>query len=690
MTETNIKIFSAEEMPESEQDANPPSIGLIKRIPGTIKRESMTYIAPVPNARADDHGYHESEYPLIDIGAAEDTDSYIFQANLKKLALAMKEGHTLVGKNKETIKYIKERFRQIEVAQDQTLRSFLIEIMGTLLRYHNCYIIKARSVDKSGGKVRTAGTRKLKPVAGYFVVSPDTMRVKPGTNNRIISYKHIMPDGRFKIYRPEDVIFISVNKKPHFLTATPPWHPVIEDVTALRRIEEHVENLVYQHIYPLFQYKVGTESAPMQRYEDGVTEVDIVRAMVRDMPSDGMLVTPERHEISGLGAESRSIRPEPFIEHFKKRVITGSGMSQLDFGDGDTANRATADSMSKLAHGNVKFYQQCLADSFNFEILRELLLESTFGFDPLSEENNVELRFTEIDHEAQIKLQNHYMLLFTSNLISRTEARSLSGWEAMTEEESEDCALCVVEIPKMEKQGELEVEKTEATSRAQAANRAATAKQQPSNQHGTSTGPTKARSSVQDGVAAEIYGSLARDLKEVRSGEINLGFIRQIFMAAEGQIKRRFKTTIDRASISGLQGFSASSALLQRVRNISDRIHGQFETDVTRLFRATAGRTAAELAVGRRDNLTIDRLEYRIRFIERTLTHRARILSKVAAMKASGFDTAVIKATPGGEDFDVWNNIVIELDSVTQEDLPPFHPNCRCELEPIGEIQNGR
>tara|TARA_R110002126_G_scaffold179423_5_gene328437 strand:+ start:2309 stop:4396 length:2088 start_codon:yes stop_codon:yes gene_type:complete len=665
-----------------------PSVELIKIRPGSIKRPSMTYVQPSASSsgRSNESGWYEPEYPLVDIGAAEDTDSYVYQAIFKKLALAMKEGWNLTGMNSETVRYVKERFKQLAVAQDQTFKSLIIEMMGTLLRYHSVFLIKSRSIEKSGGRVRTSGKRKVKPVAAYFVVSPDTMQFKIGKDYRFKAFRHVMPDGRFKIFRPEDVVYIHINKKPHFMSPTPPWHPVIEDVQALRQIEEHVQNLIYQHIYPIYQYKVGTKELPMRRYQDGSTEVDFVKAKVRDMPSDGMIVTPERHEITGLGSESRALRAESYLEHFKKRVVTGTGMSQLDFGDGDTANRSTADSMSKLAVANVKFYQQQLADGINYHIIRELLLESAFKFDAFAEENLVELEFVEIDHEAQIKLQNHYMLLFQANVITLSEARKLSGWEAMTEEQKKDCALQVVSFTKMEKESELGLKSQAAKSASEGAIASAEGRQQPSNQHGVNTGPAKRKSSiVRDGVAAEIYGQLSRDINNISPREINLGLVRQLFFAAETQIKQGFRNEIDSAAMSGVRGFVLTGDLLQKIRSVSNRVFNDFESDVQRLFRQSMSRTGRELAVGQREDLSVDRLEFRIHFIEKTLTHKAYIMSKVAAMQANDITHAKVKAFPDGEDFHAWNDVVIELNSITPEDLPPFHPNCRCDLVLVGD-----
>lgn len=660
--------------PEGEngiKDLSKP--GIFRMAPGSVKRPSMTYVEPSAGSANSDEGYYWGEYPLVDIGAAEDTDSYVFQANFKKLALAMKEGWSWTGKNKASVDYIKKRVSQIEHAQGQTFRSLLIELVGTVLRYHAAYIIKARNEEKSGGLIRRQGKKRLLPVAGYFVASPVTIMRKVGKDNKVKSYKHVMPDGRYVILRPEDVIPVYVNKKPHFLSPTPPWHPVIEDIQALRRIEEHIENLIYQHLYPLYQYVVGTEALPMRRYEDGSTEVDVVRLELRDMPSDGMLVTPERHAIKGLGSESRALRAEVYVQHFKNRVITGSGMSQLDFGEGDTANRATADSMSKLAVGNVKFYQQCVADTINFEVIRELLLESTFQFDPLAEENIVELQFTEIDHEAQIKLQNHYMLLYQSNLISRTEARLLCGWEG--EMEDEDSFSSNVTVPEMKAQGEIAA----ANKPPEQNNGAAKNKQQPTNQHGANTGPAKRKSSTErDGVANMLYGNLVSDLRNLNRRVLNLGAINQLFMSTETSIKSNFKSEIEKAVMDGVRGYVLTGELLQRVRAISDSVFQDFQRDVERLFREASRKTMAELTAGVFDDLAVERLRFRIRFIEDTVLQKAFIRARVQAMRNSGEKVGVIKSQPGGEDFDTWNNVRVDLTSVTIEDLPPFHPNCKC------------
>ena len=656
-----------------------PSVLLMSALSPAIKRQTYTYRLPAnSNTRKSGEAWYPAEYDFVDIGMAEDTDSFVYQANFKKLALAIKAGWVFASRDKTSLDYIKRRIAEIEIAQGQSFWSLLVEVMSNLLRYHNCFLIKARDISASSGRVRNIDGFKLKPVAGYFVASPETMLFQIGKDYHIKAYKHIMPDGREKIFAPEDVIHFHVFRKTHHLSGTPSWIPVLDDITALRRIEENVENLVHQHIHPLFQYKVGTEKAPMQRYQDGLTECDVVKVKIQDMANDGMIITPERHEIKGLGSESRALRAETYLEYFKRRVIAGSGLSEIDFGFGDTSNRATADTLSKLAIDNVKFYQQSMTDFINFEMVRELMLESTFTYDHSSEEQKVELQFNEIDLEAQIKTENHFMLMYQGNTITETEARKQMGKEPLTDENREGMFLNIVNKPQADWKAEADSDK----ARAQAAN-----KQQPANQHGKSLGPSKKKSSVQrDAIAAETYNQLADDIRRFKGRTINLGYINQLFLATSERAKSLFQSSIQDATFRGANGYPLSSTLRLELEAINKRVRRDFETDVDRLFREASIKTISQLIDETEDRLAIDVLEYRIRFIERTLTHKAYILGKVAAMRKNGIQRAVVKSNPEGEDYEIWNNVVIDLNDTLLENLPPYHPCCECDLEP--ELSN--
>lgn len=371
-----------------------------------------------------------AEYDLAEIGRCEDTDSYVRQAFNKKTALMFKEGYDIVGKNPRTIKYIRARLAQIARASQNPVTKLLRDVGSSLIRKSNAFLVKVRKIDASGGKVRTnpGNSGLLKPVAGYFIAPAEAMEYKL-SNNRIVQWRQKMPSGDIVEWRAEDIIHFYFDRKDGFVFGTPILIPVLDDVRALRKIEENVELLIYQHLFPLFHYKVGTPEAPAGFAETGEREIDIVRREIQYMPTEGGIVTPERHEITAIGSEGRALRAETYLEHFKQRVFAGLGISAIDMGLGDTANRATADNMSRNLVDSVKDMQQVLEIFVNEFIIAELLLESTFGDSVLDEENRCYIKFREIDIDAQIKKENHQADLFEKDTITWDEARIKIGYD---------------------------------------------------------------------------------------------------------------------------------------------------------------------------------------------------------------------------------------------------------------------
>lgn len=405
--------------------------------PKEIKRKSLTYVRPSSSSTRTSGDFKLLEYDYAEVGRAEDTEAYLYQGVLKKLSLSIKEGYELVGQNPDMVRYIERRFREIEYSQGQTMRSVIVELLGNLFRYHTVFLVKIRSEEASTGFSYKIGGKTMMPVAGYSVIAPTNMEVMVGPKNKPKYWRHKVDHCEDEyIFRDSDVVLITINRKSHFVTAAPPWQPVLEDISALRSIEENAENLVHQHTFPMYYYRVGTKEAPAKIYKDGQTEVQHVERRIQMMPPEGVFVIPERHEIKAV--DLKFPRIEGFIDHYKKRVIAGSGLSSIDFGDGQTATRSTADSMSKLGTGNVKFVQQELEDAINSYVIRELLLEGGFGFDPTVKEHEVRLRFNEIDLEAKMAKENHYSLQYTSGIITRSEMRVLAGHLPMTEEQEAD------------------------------------------------------------------------------------------------------------------------------------------------------------------------------------------------------------------------------------------------------------
>lgn len=376
--------------------------------------------------------FRPAEYNLVEIALIEDGESYVRQAFQKKTSLMFKEGEVFTGKNEETIKYIKNRIRQIEYVTSTPWRSLLRLTGKELIAKSNFFWIKVRKEAHSGG---SQGVQRSKPIAGYFPMGAENVYIKKDLDGKIIEYQQRLPNHIRRRFKPEDVIHFRCDVKPGYTFGTPKIVPVIPDIQALRRLEENVEILFYQTLFPVFQYKVGTETKPAGTITlpDGTVmdEVAYVKNQIENMPTEGGIVTPERHNIEYIGANGQIPNYQPVLQYFKSRVLAGLGISSLDIGDGDTSNRSTADSLSKALIDSVKDYQEVLEEIINAEVITELLLEANFNFDPLVEDNFVSLKFKEIDIEEQLKKNVNAQLLFNADIIDLNEARNVVGLQPL-------------------------------------------------------------------------------------------------------------------------------------------------------------------------------------------------------------------------------------------------------------------
>ncbi len=443
------------------------------------------------------YGYRQSfvpsEYNLIEISLIEDGESYVRQAFQKKTSLMFKEGEVYTGLNQKTINYVKNRIRQIEYVTEIPWRTLLRQTGKELISKSNFFWVKVRKEQHSGGE---KGIKRAKPIAGYFPMGAENVYVKKDEHGRVIEYQQRLPNNKVRNFKPEDIIHFKCDVKPGFTFGTPRIVPVIPDIQALRRLEENVEILFYQTLFPIFQYKVGTEAKPATTLTltDGtvIDEVSYVRQQIQNMPTEGGIVTPERHEIKYIGAEGQIPNYQPVLQYFKSRVLAGLGISSLDIGDGDTSNRSTADSLSKALIDSVKDYQAVIEEIINAEVITELLLEANWDFDPLIEENFVELKFKEIDIEEQMKKNVNAQLLFNSDIIDINEARESTGRQPIESWQEDLMYLERKTLKTLEMQHELEgTSGTDAKSKS--ASNSAKNKSAPTNQYGTKTGPQKSR-----------------------------------------------------------------------------------------------------------------------------------------------------------------------------------------------------
>lgn len=386
------------------------------------------------------------EYELDEIQIAHDVDSFMFRAIKKKIDRFFLAGFEFVSENEDALSYIKTRICEMELATNKPFNLLMKSTARDLTRYSNSMWVKTRDIKRSTGKMRTdIRGIEVEPVAGYHLIPFETLFFKTRSNGEIKKILQRLPEGVQKEFFPQDVIHFYTNRNPGFTIGTPELLPALDDIALLRRIEENVEELIETNLFPVFHYKVGSDQFPERYGPDGRKETDVIKEKIEYMPSGGVYVSDHRHEIQAIGSESKALRIDFYLTYFKQRVFAALGVSSVDMGEGGSANRSTASTMSKAMMMDVEALQMLMKTFIEFYVINELLLEG--GFNPLDEEDKVYVKFGVVDKQERIALENNQIQLFANKVITQTELRQNLGYAPMKEEQQEDTYYALYEEP---------------------------------------------------------------------------------------------------------------------------------------------------------------------------------------------------------------------------------------------------
>lgn len=371
--------------------------------------------------------YNAASFNWEQIDKAIETDSYISQALLRYFELMWKEGYKLKSADTKALTYIKHRIKILGLAQGQSFDKLLREIGENLVKYHNCFIYKARSAEIgriSGLSLKGLDNRD--PIGGYFVIPTKTVKISEDAYGNVIGYRQEATGsgGKPIDFKPEDIIHLRHMRKSGTQWGIPFLDAAIEDIRSFRLIEEDMLNIVHSEIYPTIHYSVNGK-----RPEIPTTPEDIERAAaeISLMKDSGFIITDGGDEIESINVGGESLDVEPYIAHFKERAIIGLGISPDQLGIG-----SDTDKINITTYDKIKTYQDLLADVINNHIFFELLIEG--GFDPLTAQRTgktnpeVIFEFKEIDVDAQIKRDNHAGVKWLQNEITHDELREELGY----------------------------------------------------------------------------------------------------------------------------------------------------------------------------------------------------------------------------------------------------------------------
>jgi hypothetical protein len=414
---------------------------ILKNVFKRVKHQGLEYGGSLSKRGA---SFVPSEYDLNQIAAIMDIDSYLRRAVEKYIELILKNGFEFVGKNSSTVKYVRKRFEQIAQVTNIPTNQLFEDLCQQLVAYGNTFISKVRNVKASGGRTRvTFYGKELDPVAGYYVEDATSMNIAKTTNGEIIGYRQSIKGAiEEPEWVPEDMIHIYYSRKRGLSFGTPLCYPVIDDIKALRKIEQNIEILSYQHTIPIIHYKVGTKDRP-----GDPVEVTAIKDELEGNPPYGCIVTTERHEILGIDVNINADGIDKIADVFKMRVYAGLGMSPLVMGDTTGTGRQTAESLDRQMENTAEKFVSVIKTFVDEFMIKELLLEGGYKYDAYNQTDKVELYFPPINMESKNKVEEHLNNMYQGNVLTETEVRVAMGRDPMSDEQRMDTHLQHVQIP---------------------------------------------------------------------------------------------------------------------------------------------------------------------------------------------------------------------------------------------------
>ena len=423
--------------------------------------------------------WEKPNYDLVEVARAIRVESYAANSINKHREHVLRHGWDYVSRNPRARAYIIRRLAEMSESMGRPVKIEIRRAIKNFIKFSNFFLAWTR--DRKRPYTSRFRIQRGKPT-GLFSMNPTCMRFRRTKKNTILEWYQVVEGHDDEQMKPIDVVHGAFDQDEGFVLGVPFLLPVLDDILTWRRFEEMAEILGHKFAYPLYHHRIGTQERDPEEYDDGTNEIGEAASIVAGMEPEGHLFTSYRHEIVVVGAQQKAIDLRPYVDYWEARVLAGLNLSTIDIGRGDTANRSTAETISKGLADRCAEYQKEFALLFNFHILDELLIEGGFDLGP---QNRVFMVFPAIDREARRAEETHWLLLYQGEAITHDELRILMGREAWSDEDWKNSHLKQVTIPVVE------AGKTEPAGGGSTKSVANKAK--PTNQHKTKATKTKVK-----------------------------------------------------------------------------------------------------------------------------------------------------------------------------------------------------
>jgi hypothetical protein len=669
-----------------------------------IVKKALQSNAPTTRTAQQSASTAVQDYDLKVIDRFSDSEPLAFQSFAKIAEKVLNGGYVYASKDQDALLYVKQRLRDFSLISGLPTRIWIEQIVFDLIKYSNCFIYKYRDPEASNGSPINIDGKPVDPIASLMKL--DATSVTPITDDKgnVKSYEIGPTDTnggggggtKKKKVPPEDMFHIYAYRNSRNNLGTPFLWPVMDDIRVLRKMEENVEMLVHKHLFPLYHYIVGTTDYPAEPEEIEKVHYDLER-----LPTEGSLVTPERHTIKVVGAEGEAIDASKYLNYFQSRVLLGLGIGSVSFGvGGEGASKSTAETISRSLIEKAKYFQSVIKAFVEEQIISEILKEGGYEQYDVQNEVDVFLNFNEIDIDTQIKKENHYGLVFDNQGITYEEYRMALGRDAIPEgDEQEQRLQFNLFGPVVTTDLEIQADAAAAGAKAEIKS-----KDRPSNQHGQNLSPKRARDmKITDHKAHELDSTKemsmrVRSLYDQARSDVISG-IKSASSLIDAKDKVNFTLGITKsAMVSALNSFvndginkGYSSAYPGKIQDslAVKESNAEFEHFIDKTITNVKNNVINIL-----DNSSIDATDKPLRasaifdlhnqYIKdasETIMTRAYNYGKALAFRNNGETIAAIQPNASACDACKSKAGILNLNQLTFDSVPPHHKDCNCEVD---------
>ena len=414
----------AKTTPENERKTIAPKIGkLLKHKTNSYVKLTDTFLRK--NYKIKDLSRLRSPYNYTEIDNYKNKESYLGRSIERQIEAMFRNGFDFVSSDQRALRIIKTNIKKMEILSDSTFETTLSTAAKYLALYGIAFIEKVRTLTKVG-KFKDLNDNLA--IAALEAHKPHNKIVKINKYNKLVELNleadtqlTYFRENRVKELPAKDIIVLRTTDPGYMFFPRPQVLHSLDDILSLRSLEETVELLTTQFSSPLLHIKKGSNEFPANP-----NDVNTLTSEINNMATNGFIVTDHLVEIEAVNLQTSIADLMSYIEHFKNRVLGGTGSSPISVGETASSNRNTAESIDNSMGDHCMNTLRVIQDTINTDLIPDILLENGYTLDQLFDEGGeliVTIQFKEVQVEKQLQSDNHYLQLFQGNGITFDELR---------------------------------------------------------------------------------------------------------------------------------------------------------------------------------------------------------------------------------------------------------------------------